>query len=117
MKCLHCKIRLGYRARGLCGHCYPMVKDQYPKLKARTVSDSIMEAVEYLQAHGIGGNQESGIGLSFIVRESWKRAPAVFGLPDFQDAYPDSNRVIVEVVRMVKTGRLKRVAERRYVRS
>lgn len=100
LKCIRCSVsdsekgqRLGWQRR-------------------LTASESLLLAVDKLkiQPHFT----IAGVTRSAIVVEMWMAERKRFGLLGFENEYPDSNRVTVELVRSVRSGELKRPLPGRY---
>lgn len=77
--------------------------------KAHTKAELILLAVRsHEEAHGRAPS------VSAIVVSAWHVTPEAFGLARYETQYPDSNRVIMELVKMKGQGLLSQPAEKHY---
>ena len=76
---------------------------------ARSKAELILLATRRLEeAHGRAPT------VAAIVVAAWQATPEAFGLAGYATTHPDSNRVIAELVKMVKHGLLSRPEEKHY---
>lgn len=97
-----------------CG-CKPRPKSRTPVPEGmRTKADMCLLVIAELEAHYAAAKMPTEAPVSAIVVRVWERHPVAFGLPGFPDLYPDSNRVIMELVKMKSRGLIHNPREKHY---